>query len=33
MNAFYFPTGDSEKAGGLEIDFMLDTGEACSIRN
>ena len=33
MNAFYFPTGDSQKDSGLEIDFMLDTGAACSIIN
>ena len=33
MNAFYFPTGDSQKDSGLEIEFMLDTGAACSIIN
>ena len=33
MNAFYFPTGDSQKDSGLEIEFMLDTGAACSIVN
>ena len=33
MNAFYFPTGDSQKYSGLEIEFMLDTGAACSILN
>ena len=33
MNAFYFPTGDSEKDSGLEIEFMLDTGAACPIIN
>ena len=32
-NPFYFPTGDSQKDSGLEIDFMLDTGAACSIIN
>ena len=31
MNAFYFPTGDSQKDSGHEIEFMLDTGAACSI--
>ena len=31
MNAFYFPTGDNQKDSGLEIEFMLDTGAACSI--
>ena len=29
MNAFYFPTGDSQKDSGLEIQFMLDTWAAC----
>ena len=33
MNAFYFPTGDSQKDSGLETEFMLDTGAACSILN
>ena len=33
MNAFDFPTGDSQKGSGLEIEFMLDTGAACSIIN
>ena len=33
MNAFYFPTGDSQKDSGLEIEIMLDTVAACSIRN
>ena len=33
MNAFYFPAGDSQKDSGLEIEFMLDTGAACSIIN
>ena len=33
MNAFYFPTGDSQEDSGLEIEFMLDTGAACSIIN
>ena len=33
MNAFYFPTGDSQKESGLEIEFMLDTGAACLIIN
>ena len=33
MDAFYFPTGDSEKDSGLEIEFMRDTTEACSIIN
>ena len=26
MNAFYFPTGDSQKDSGLVIEFMLNTG-------
>ena len=30
MNAFYFPTGDNQKDSGLEIEYMLDTGAACS---
>ena len=30
MNAFYSPTGDSQKDSGLEIEFMLDSGAACS---
>ena len=29
MNAFYFPTGENRKDGGLEIDFMLDSGATC----
>ena len=33
MNAFYFPTADSQKHNGLEDEFMLDTGAACSIIN
>ena len=33
MNAFYFQTGDSQKDNGLEIEYMLDTGAACSIIN
>ena len=33
MNAFYFPTVDSQKDSGLQIEFMLDTGAACSIIN
>ena len=33
MNDFYFPTGDSRKVIGLEINFMVDTGAACSIIN
>ena len=33
MNALYFPTRDSQKDSGLEIEFMLDTGAACSIKN
>ena len=33
MNAFCFPTGDSQKDRGLEIEFMLDTRAACSIIN
>ena len=33
MNAFYFPTGDSQKDSGLEFEFKLDTGLACSINN
>ena len=33
VNAFYFPTGDSNKDSGLEIEFMIDTGAACSIIN
>ena len=33
MNAFYFPTGDSQKDSTLEIEFKLDTGAACSIIN
>ena len=33
MNAFYFPTGDSQKDNGLEIELMFDTGAACSIIN
>ena len=32
-NAFYFPTGVSQKDSRLEIEFMLDTGAACSIIN
>ena len=31
MNAFYFHTGDSQKDSGLEIEFMVETGAACSI--
>ena len=33
MNAFYFPTGDSHKNSGLEINLILDTGAACSVKN
>ena len=33
MNAFDFPTGDSQKDSGLEIEFMLGTDAACSIIN
>ena len=33
LNAFYFPSGDSQKDDGLEIEFLLDTGVACSIIN
>ena len=33
MNSFYFPTGDCQKDSGLEIEFLLDTGAACSILN
>ena len=33
MNAFYFPTGDSQNDSGREIKFMLDIGAACSIIN
>ena len=32
MSAFYFPTGDSPKDSGLEIEFMLETGAACLIK-
>ena len=31
FNIFYFATGDIQKDGGLEIDFMLDTGASSSI--
>ena len=31
FNLFYFATGDAQKAGGLEIELMLDTGASCSI--
>ena len=30
---FYFATGDTQKDGGLEIEFMLDTGASSSIIN
>ena len=30
MNVFYFPIRDSKKDSGLEIEFMVDTGAACS---
>ena len=33
MNAFNFPTRDNQKDNGLEIEFMLDSGAACSIIN
>ena len=33
MNAFYFPTGDNQKDSVLEIELLLDTGAACSMRN
>ena len=33
MNVFYFPTGDSKKDSGLGIEFVVDTGAACSIIN
>ena len=33
MNAFYFPTGDSQEYSGLEIEIRLNTGAACSIIN
>ena len=33
MNVFYFSTGDSKNDSGLEIEFMVDTGAACSIIN
>ena len=33
MIVFYFPTGDSKKDSGLEIEFMVDIGAACSIIN
>ena len=33
FNIFYFATGDTQKDGGLEIEFMLDTGASCSIIN
>ena len=33
MNAFYLPTGDSQKVSGLEIEIKLDTGVACLIIN
>ena len=33
MTAFYFPKGDSQKDGGLESEFMRDTGAACLILN
>ena len=33
MNAFYFPTGDSQKDNELKIELMLDTGAACSKLN
>ena len=33
MNAFYFPTGDSQKDSGLEIELLLDIGAACLIIN
>ena len=33
MNAFYFPTVDSQKDSGLKIEFMLETAAACSIKN
>ena len=31
MDAFYFPTGESQKGSGLELQIMLDTGATCSI--
>ena len=33
FNLFYFATGDAQKDGGLEIEFMLDTGAPCSMIN
>ena len=33
MNAFDFPTEDSQKDGGLESEYILDTGAAWSIIN
>ena len=33
LNIFYFATRDAQKDSGLEIEFMLDTGESCSIFN
>ena len=33
MNVFCFPTRDSKKDSGLEVEFMIDTGAACSIIN
>ena len=32
-NVVYFPTGDKNKDSGLEIEFVVDTGAACSIIN
>ena len=33
FNFFHFATGDTHKDGGLEIEFMLDTGASSSIIN
>ena len=33
LNIFYFATGVTQKFGGLEIEYMLDTGASCSIIN
>ena len=33
MNVLYFPTGDSKRDSGLELEFMVDTGAASSIIN
>ena len=33
LNIFNFATEDTQKGGGLEIEFLLDTGASCSIIN